>query len=177
MDVLREVVESFIRLAKSEIHPSTVLVCADDVFEVTNVPSVVIQGPMLSEDGDRRTTAILTKRNEAELTFEQCRHPRLYHLDFDIVVTTGNEAELLDLTEKVARFYQLHPALAVGDHGVLNLTELTSLGGLKRVNLSNMRQASGRCRIEDCPIYDGRVSAGKLATGVKIEIENTGETP
>jgi hypothetical protein len=101
----------------------------------------------------------------------------LYHLDFDIVVTTGKEAELLDLTEKVARFYQLHPALAVGDHGVLNLTELVPLGGLKRVNLSNMRQASGRCRIEDCPIYDGIVSAGKLATGVKIEIENTGETP
>ena len=151
--------------------------CADDVFEVTNVPSIVLQGPTLSEDSDRRTQAMLTKRNESDRTFEQCRHPRLYHLDFDIIVTTGKEGDLLDLTEKVARFYQLHPALAVGDHGVLNLTELTPLGGLKRVNLSNMRQASGRCRIEDCPIYDGRVSAGKLATGVKIEIENTGETP
>lgn len=177
MNILREVVESFIRLAKSEIHIKAVLVCADDVFEVTDVPSVVLQGPMLSEDGDRRTTAILTKRNESDLTFEQCRHPRLYHLDFDIIVTTGKEADLLDLTEKVARFYQLHPALAVGDHGVLNLTELVPLGGLKRVNLSNLRQASGRCRIEDCPIYDGRVSAGKLAASVKIEIENTGETP
>ena len=177
MDILREVVESFVRLAKSEIHTGAVLVCADDVFEVTDVPSVVLQGPTLSEDSDRRTLARMVKRNVAELTFEQCRHPRLYHLDFDIIVTTGKEADLLDLTEKVARFYQLHPALAVGDHGVLNLTELVPLGGLKRVNLSNMRQASGRCRIEDCPIYDGRVSAGKLATGVKIEIENTGETP
>lgn len=177
MDILREVVESLVRLAKSEIRPSAVLVCADDIFEVTDVPSVVLQGPTLSEDGDRRTPAILVARNEAELTFEQCRHPRLYHLDFDVIVTTGKEAELLDLTEKLARFYQLHPALAVGGHGSLNITELVPLGGLKRVNLSNMRQASGRCRIEDCPIYDGRVSAGKLATGVKIEIENTGETP
>ena len=176
MDIRREVVESFVRLAKSEIHPSAVLVCAEDVFEVTNVPSVVLQGPSLSEDGDRRTTAMLTKRNESGLTFEQCRHPRLYHLDFDIIVTTGKEADLLDLTEKFARFYQLHPALTVGDHGVLNLTELVPLGGLKRVNLSNLRQASGRCRIEDCPIYDGRVSAGKLAASVKIEIQNTGET-
>ncbi len=49
------------------------------------------------------------------------------------------------------------------------------LGGLKRVNLSNLRQASGRCRIEDCPIYDGRVSTGKLATGLKIELEHIGE--
>lgn len=169
-------VESFVRLAKSEIHPGAVLVCADDVFEVTNVPSIVLQGPTLSEDGDRRSQAMLTKRNESGLTFEQCRHPRLYHLDFDIIVTTGREADLLDLTEKVARFYQLHPAFTVGDHGVLNLTELVPLGGLKRVNLSNMRQASGRCRIEDCPIYGGRVIAGKLAAGVKIEIENTGET-
>jgi hypothetical protein len=47
----------------------------------------------------------MVKRNEAELTFERCRHPRLYHLDFDIIVTTGKEADLLDLTEKIARFY------------------------------------------------------------------------
>jgi hypothetical protein len=177
MDVLREVVESFTRLVKSEVHPGAVLVCADDVFEITDVPSLVLQGPTLSEDGDRRTPAMLVRRNEAELTFEECKHPRLYHLDFDVIVTTGKEAELLDLTEKVARFYQLHPALSVGEHGSLNVTELVPLGGLKRVNLSNLRQASGRCRIEDCPIYDGRVSAGKLATGVKIEVENIGETP
>ena len=113
MDILREVVESFVRLAKSEIHPGAVLVCADDVFEVTSVPSVVLQGPTLSEDGDRRTPAMLTKRNEEYLTFEQYRHPRLYHLDFDVVVTTGKEADLLDLTEKIARFYQLHPALTL----------------------------------------------------------------
>jgi len=174
---LREVVEAFVRLVKSEIHPGAVLVCADDIFEVTDVPSVVLQGPTLSEDGDRRTPAMLARRNETDLTFEQCRHPRLYHLDFDVVVTTGKEAELLDLTEKVARFSLLHPVIAVGDHGVLSITELTPLGGLKRVNLSNLRQASGRCRIEDCPIYDGRVSAGKLAASVKIEIESTGETP
>jgi len=177
LDVLREVVEAFVRLVKSEIQPGAVLVCADDIFEVTDVPSVVLQGPTLSEDGDRRTPAMLTMRNEVDLTFQQCRHPRLYHLDFDVIVTTGKEAELLDLMEKIARFYQLLPTLSVGEHGSLNVTELVPLGGLKRVNLSNLRQASGRCRVEDCPIYDGRVSAGKLAASVKIEIENTGETP
>lgn len=176
MDIMREVVESFIRLAKSEIHPAAVLVCADDVFEVTNVPSVVFQGPTLSEDGDRRTPAMLTKRNETDMTFEQCRHPRLYHLDFEVIVRTGKEAELLDLTEKAVRFYQLHPTLAVGGNGVLNLTELVPLGGLRRVNLSNLRQASGKCRIEDCPVWDGRIIAGKLAAGVSIEVEHTGET-
>ncbi len=170
MDILREVVESFIRLAKSQIHPGAVLVAADDVFEVTNVPSVVLQGPTFTEDGARRTPAMLIRRNEADLTFEQCRLPRLYHLDFDVIVTTGKESDLLELIEKVARFYQLHPVLEVGARGSLNLTELVPLGGLKRVNLSNLRQASGRYRIEDCPIYDGRVVTGKLATGVKIEI-------
>ena len=170
MEILREVVESFVRLAKSEIHPGAVLVAADDVFEVTNVPSVVLQGPTLTENGARRTPSMLVRRNEADLTFEQCRRPRLYHLDFDVIVTTGKEAELLDLTERVARFYQLHPVLAIGEHGVLNITELVPLGGLKRVNLSNLRQASGRCRIEDCPVYDGRVVSGKLAAGGRIEI-------
>lgn len=170
MDILREVVESFIRLAKSEIHPGAVMVCADDIFEVTDVPSVVFQGPTLSEDGDRRTPAMLTRRNEADLTFEQCRHPRLYHLDFDVIVTTGKEAKLLELTEKIARFYQIHPTLAVGEHGSLAITELVPLGGLKRVNLSNLRQSSGRCRIEDCPVYDGRVVSGKLVTGLRLEL-------
>lgn len=177
MDILREVIESFIRLAKSEIHPGAVLVCSDDVFEVTDVPSVVLQGPTLSEDGDRRTPAMLTRRSQTDLTFEQCRHPRLYHLDFDVIVTTGKESELLDLTEKIARFYQLHPTLVVGDHGSLSITELVPLGGLKRVNLSNLRQSSGKCRIEDCPVYDGRLIAGRLAAGVRIEVEHIGETP
>ncbi len=169
MDILREVVESFVRLVKSEIHSGAVLVASDDVFEVTSVPSVVFQGPTLSEDGARRTPAMLVRRNEADLTFEQCRRPRLYHLDFDVIVTTGKEAELLDLTERVARFYQLHSVLQIGEHGVLNITELVPLGGLKRVNLSNLRQSSGRCRIEDCPVYDGRVLSGKLVTAIRIE--------
>jgi hypothetical protein len=170
VELIREVVETFIRLAKTEIDPGAVLVSADDVFEVTEVPSVVLQGPTLIEDALRRTPAMQIMRNEAELTFEQRRHPRLYHLDFDVIVTCGKEADLLDLTERVARFYQLHPALEITEHGTLNVTELVPLGGLKRVNLSNLRQASGRCRIEDYPIYDGRVVSGKLSTGLKLEL-------
>ena len=171
MEILREVVESFVRLVKSEIYPGAVLVASDDVFEVTDTPSVILQGPAMTEDGDRRTQAMLTRRNEPDMTYEQCRHPRLYHLDFDVVVTTGKQADLLDLTERVARFYQLHPLLAVDGHGSLNITELVPLGGLKRVNLSNLRQASGRCRIEDCPVYDGRVVAGKLVRDIRIQTD------
>ena len=171
MELIREVVEVFVRLVKSEISPGAVLVSADDMFEVTKTPSVVLQGPTLSENGSRRTPAMLTIRNEADLTFEQRRHPRLYHLDFDVIVTTGKETGLLDLTERVARFYLLHPVITVGEYGILNLTELVPLGGLKRVNLSNLRQASGRCRIEDCPVYDGRTEYGKLAQQVQIETD------
>lgn len=170
MELIREVVEAFIRLAKTEIDESAVLVAAGDVFEVTRTHSVVLQGPTLVEDSARRTPARQVRRSQSDLTFEERRHPRLYHLEFDVIVTTGKEGELLDLTEKVARFYQLHPVLEVGDHGALNITELTPLGGLKRVNLSNLRQASGKCRIEDCPVYDGRIVSGKLATGLGLEL-------
>ena len=170
LEFIREVVESFVRLTKTQIDPGAVLVISDDVFEVTKVPSVVFQGPTLVEDAARRTPAMLTKCNMTDSTFEQCRRPRLYHLDFDVIVTTGKEADLLDLVQKVARFYQMHPVLAAGNHGTLNLTELTPLGGLKRVNLSNLRQSSGRCRIEDCPVYDGQVKSGKLTSRLKIEI-------
>lgn len=170
MELIREVVETFIRLVKTEIDESAVLVAADDVFEVTRTPSVVLQGPTLMEDAARRSLAKQVRKSQSDLTFEERKHPRLYHLNFDVIITTGKEGELLDLTEKVARFYQLHPVLEVGEHGALNLMELTPLGGLKRVNLSNLRQASGKCRIEDCPVYDGRVVSGKLATGLRLEL-------
>ncbi len=175
MELIREVVESFIRLVKVEIHPDAVMVSSDDIFEVTRTPSVVLQGPTLTEDAGRRTLAKTVDKDLPGLTYEQQNHPRLYHLDFDIVATVGTEGELLDLMEKTARFFQLHPTLSVGEHGSLNLTELVPLGGLKRVNLSNLRQGSGRCRIEDCPVHDGRVTTGSLVGEVLLDMNTQGE--
>ncbi|MHB0998516.1 MAG: hypothetical protein ACYC27_04645 [Armatimonadota bacterium] len=108
--------------------------------------------------------------DQTNLVYEQHNQPRLYHLDFDLIVTTATEGELLDLLEKTARFYQIHPMLPVADHGSLHITELVPLGGLRRVNLSNLRQASGRCRIEDCPVYDGRVSTGPLVAEILLDM-------
>lgn len=159
---LKNAVEEFIRLVKREIHADAVLVSAEDVFEVKRTPSVLLQGPVLTENTARRTPARFLERDVPALSYEECNAPRLYHLDFDIVVTTATEPELLAFQERVARFYQVHPVLDMAPDGTLNLTELTPLGGLKRVNLSNLRQASGRARIEDCPVYDGIVREGKL---------------
>lgn len=167
---IHKVVEAFIRLVKIEIDPGAVLVAADDLFEVSKVPGIILQGPVLIEDGSRRTPAKRVTRNKVDLTYEEQRYPRLYHLDFDIIVTAGKEEDLLDLTEKMAKFYQLHPLLSVGDSGSLNLTERVPLGGLRRVNLSNLRQASGKCRIEDCPVSDGRVEVGKLIKESLVEV-------
>ena len=175
MELLREVVESFVRLVKSEVDPGAVVVCSDDMFEVTKTPSVVLQGPTLLEDSARRTQAKQVRKDQDGLSYEERRHPRLYHLEFDVIVTTGKESDLLDLTEKISRFYQLHPVLEVGDHGALNITELTPLGGLKRVNLSNLRQLCGKCRIEDCPVYDGRVVDRKARDRIETGTEYIGE--
>ncbi|MHB1000756.1 MAG: hypothetical protein ACYC27_16060 [Armatimonadota bacterium] len=170
MELLREVVESFIRLIKSEIHPNAVLVSSDDMFEVTMSPSVVLQGPTVTENGDRRSQAKSVAIDLEDLTYEQRNQPRLYHLDFDMVVTTATQGELLDLMEKTARFYQINPVLTVAEHGSLYITELVPLGGLRRVNLSNLRQASGRCRIEDCPVYDDRITTGPLVAEVLLDM-------
>jgi len=97
LETVRTVVESFIRLVKAEIDPEAVLVAADDVFEVPRTPSLILQGPTLVEDGDRRTQAHLVEKDIPNLTYERWRHPRLYHLDFDVIVTADREAELLDL--------------------------------------------------------------------------------
>jgi hypothetical protein len=164
MTVLREVVETFVRLLRAEVHAGAVLVPPDDVFEVTKVPSLVVQGPMVTEDGARRCPARLLAKDVEEVTYSEQSPPRLYHLDFDLIATAGDGAGLLDVQENVARFFQAHQTLPVGELGDLNLTLLAPLGGLRRVNLSNVRQASGRCRIEDCPIHEEGVITGKLIT-------------
>ncbi|HIQ02771.1 MAG TPA: hypothetical protein EYH30_11755 [Anaerolineales bacterium] len=172
METVRTVVESFIRLVKAEIDPEAVLVAADDVFEVPRTPSLILQGPTLIVNGDRRTQARMVEKDVPNLSYEECRYPRLYHLDFDVIVTAAHEGELLDLQEKVARFYQRYPVLTVEDRGTINLTELTPLGGLRRVNLSDLRQSSGRCRIEDCPVYDGVVETGPLVKDRRFEFRD-----
>ena len=95
MSTIQTVTETLIRLAKQAIHPDTVLVFPDDLFEVQRTPSVILQGPKLAEDRFRRSQSRLFEKNVAELSFEECRFPRLYHLDFDLVVTVDREAELL----------------------------------------------------------------------------------
>ena len=162
MTVLRDIVETFLRLMRAEVHGGAVLVPPDDVFEVAKVPSLVVQGPMVAENGARRCPGRLLVTDAAAAGFTDQAHPRLYHLDFDLIATAGDGAALLDLQEKVARFFQAHTVLPVGESGTLNLTLLTPLGGLRRVNLSNLRQASGRCRVEDCPVFAGTATSGKL---------------
>lgn len=78
----------------------------------------------------------------------------------------------MSLTGRVACLYQQHPVLPVDDIGTLPLTELTPLGGFRRVNLSNLRQSSGRLRIEDCPVGDDALlcrASGKLVREIRIE--------
>lgn len=162
MSTIQTATETLIRLAKRVIYPNTILVFADDLFEVQSTPSVILHGPILSEDRFRRSQTKLFEKDTANLSFEECRFPRLYHLDFDLVVTVDREFELLQFQETVSRFLQLNPVIPIADQGELNLTELIPLGGLSRVNLSNLRQSSGRLRIESCPVYDGEIRNGRL---------------
>ena len=178
MDTIRLATETLLRLLKTEIAPDAVLVAADDLFEAVKVPTLLLQGPLLTEDGPRRTLAPWATCDRDAMTFVGGRYPRLYHLDFELVVSTGTEQVLLKLTGRMALLYQRCPVLAVPELGVLPLTELTPLGGMRRVNLSNLRQASGRCRIEDCPVGDDASLAtgdGRLIGAPRIELNLGGE--
>jgi len=168
MDTIRLATEALIRLFQSEIDPHTLLVAADDVFEATEVPALLLQGPTPVEDARRRTLAQWTERDQGAMTFRSGRYPRLYHLEFELVATAGDERSLLTLIGNVAMLYQRIPLLLVPDLGALSLTEVTPLGGGRRVNLSNLRQASGRLRLEDCPVGDA--DALQTETGRLIRI-------
>jgi hypothetical protein len=178
MDTIRQATEALIRLLKTEIDPDAVLVASDDVFEAVQVPALLVQGPTLIEDARRRTLAHWTVRDQEQMTFVGGSYARLYHLDFDVVVSTGKACALLALIGKMALFYQQHPVLDVPNLCRLPVTELTSLGGLRRVNLSNLRQASGRLRLEDCPVGDEatlQTESGQLIATPHLEIETVEE--
>ena len=76
MSAIRNVVEEFIRLVKREIHADAVLVSADDIFEVKRTPSVLLQGPVLTENTARRTPARFLERDVPALSYEELSSPR-----------------------------------------------------------------------------------------------------
>lgn len=154
--MLRSVVETFIRLVREKVHPGTVSVFPDDVFEVPKAPSVILVGPSMVENEYRRVPGDETVFNTTTQQYESTMRPRFFHLDFEIVITAADGGALLDLQEKAVRFFSENTEMALADdQGYLNLTLLQPLGSGagRRVNLSNLRQVTGRCRIEDCPIY------------------------
>jgi len=174
MDTIRLATEALIRLFQVEIDPHTLLVAADDVFEATEVPALLLQGPTPVEDARRRTLARWTEKDQSAMTFRSGRHPRLYHLDFELIASAGDERSLLTLVGNVAALYQRRPLLQVLDLGALPLTEVTPLGGWRRVNLSNLRQASGRLRLEDCPVGDAdalQTETGRLIRTPTIAVD------
>lgn len=160
--MIRETTETLIRLAKQKLYSGCMLVLADDLFEVKRTPSVILQGPKLTEDVFRRCQSRIFDKQSTDSSFDECRFPRLYHLDFDLIITTSHESELLDFQGLTSRFLQQNPVLLIPKKGELNLTELIPLGGLARVNLSNLKQSSGRIRIESCPVFDNENRNGKL---------------
>ena len=179
MDTIRLATEALIRLFQAEIDPHTLLVAADDVFEATDVPALLLQGPTPVEDARRRTLAQWTERDQTAMTCRRGRYPRLYHLEFELVASAGDERSLLTLVGNVAALYQRLPLLMVPDLGDLPLTEVTPLGGWRRVNLSNLRQASGRLRLEDCPVGDAdalQTETGHLIMTPIIAVEVGGRT-
>ena len=171
--MIREATEALIRLLKKQLHAEALLVPGDDLFEVKRTPSVILQGPKLTEDSFRRSQCRLFDNGAQQNFFVTCRFPRLYHLDFELIVTTARESELLDFQTGTSRFLQSHPLLVINSNLELNLTELVPLGGLNRVNLSNLKQSSGRLRIESCPVFDGQFTTGRLIQKPIIQFENT----
>ena len=171
---VRDAVGTFIRLVQGEIAPQAALVPPDDVVEIPRVPSLLLHGPTLVENKARRTMAKEIVKDTDALTYEERPYPRFYHLDFEFTATTAKEAELVDLVTKIVTFFAFHRELEVPPDGEkLNLAELTPMGGLARVNLTNLKQSSGKYRIEDCPVYGDEVETGGLIVTRTFEYQGS----
>ncbi len=159
---LRQVIEAFIRKLQAEVTPQAVLINKNDLFETTKIPNLVIQGPEVEENRNRRTRAKEIIKDEGARIYEERNYPHFYNFDFDLILTAGTELELLDLQEKIIKFFMDNPELAINEEEKVNLVELTPMGGLFRPNLSNLRQTVGKYRLEDVLVYDSSLTQGKL---------------
>jgi len=178
---VRKTVETLIRKLQADVTTHTVLVPPNDYYEIKQVPSLLIIGPKMEENRAKRVSEKIVEVDRDNLSYTERNWPRFYHLDFDFVLTASNGTELLDLQEKVITFFLDNRAVAVpvyggwglGPFGIepwgsedvsleFYLREMIPVGGLERPNLSNLRQASGRYRIEDVPIFDHALEEGKL---------------
>ena len=159
---VREVIEAFIRKLQAEVTTQAVLINKNDLFETTKIPSLVIQGPEVEENRDRRTRAKEIVKDKDALAYEERNYPHFYHFDFDFILTAGTEESLLDLQEKTIKFFLNNPELAINEDDKVNLVELIPMGDLFRPNLSNLRQTVGKYRLEDVLVYDSSLIHGKL---------------
>ena len=135
---IREVIEALIKKLQADVTPNTVLVPLNDYYEIKHTPSLLVIGPKLEENRSKRNSEKRVEVDRDNLSYTERNWPRYYQLDFDFVLTAANGMELLELQEMVP------------------------LGGLERPNLSNLRQASGRYRIEDVEVFDHDVFEGKI---------------
>lgn len=178
---IREAIEALIKKLQADVTPHTVLVSLNDYHEIKYVPSLLVIGPKMEENRAKRNSEKRVEVDRENLSYTERNWPRYFHLDFDFVLTSANGLELLELQEKLIAFFLDNIVVAVpaaagwglepygtepwgSDAGVLKyyLREMVPIGGLERPNLSNLRQASGRYRIEDVPVFDHVLDEGKL---------------
>lgn len=158
---VRSATEALVIALQDQVTPHTQLVPNSDYYEVKKTPSLVVIGPKIVENKSKRISEKLQDINIQNLAYEERRWPSYYHLDFEFLLTAKTGAELLDLIGRTTVFFIDNTSVAV-DSSVFNIVELIPIGGLDRPNLSNLRQASGKYRIEDVTVFGDLVTNGKL---------------
>lgn len=174
---LQSAADALIDRLRERVTPHTFLIERDDVFEVKRTPSLVLQGPDLTEHEARRSMEPVVSKDIASLTYELDQPVRFYHADFEVILTCAKQAQLFELQAKVLDMFASLSYLDLSNGPKLGITEITPMGGLKKPNLSNLRQSVGRYRIEDVPLMPGETVTGKLITTVVTEFrdEDTSE--
>ena len=175
--MIQQTCEALVAKLRADVLPQVVIVGKGDLHEVKQTPSLLLVGPTLVLDKPKRFLLSDVVVDEPTLTYSETHEPWYYHLDFDLVLNTGAGTELLSLVQAVTGFFRANVALDVAPDARFLLTEMIPLGGLVRPNLSNLRQASGRYRIETVPVYDGYQATGPVVVDREFSVGATGGGP
>lgn len=173
---LSAAVSALITEAASHICEHSVLAPADDEYEITNPPVLIFVGPTVKKSGLEHGIGEEEFYDEDEAAFTISATPVLYDLHFEVIAAAESGEDLLDVQQAAMSFLAEHDSIAIDEFGSLPLDEVTPIGGGQRVNLSNIRQATGEWVLRGFPVYDTRTLTAYPIESVTVDMETDSVT-
>ena len=177
--MIKETCAALIRLLKT-VEPNTAITHGR-VLELKTLPSLVLEGPALSEIRAMRSQAKITAKDLANKAYVREKAPRWYNLSFNVTIGAEKYADILDRIEALSRLAQRSNLIAAKQEGTgrerayaWDWQTIPSSAGAP--NFSGVYNAAGRLTIYAVEAYSDIQETGPLIMSIELDFEGDKNT-